>query len=395
MSDHALFSPSSAHRWVTCPGSLALEKDVPNISSAYADEGTTAHAVAAGILTAAIDNTSISGSSKDTNAEMVEHGIGWARLVTEIADGGEIFVERRVDFSSYIGQPSKDAFGTADAIILRSDGELVVVDFKFGMGVKVDAEENEQLMLYALGAYAEFSLTHEITSARLVISQPRLNHVSEWSTPVEYLEEFAKDAKAAARLARLCLATGTNAPEFLAPSEDACRFCRAKHKCPALSRQVYSTVFEDFDDLSKATATPPAEPTLDQKMSKVAVIEQWCKAIRAEVERTLFAGLAVPGWKLVQGKRGHRKWADEAVAEQTMKAMRLKRGEMYDYSLISPTSAEKIFADGNPRRWNKLAKLITQHDGKPSVAPAADKRPAFVATSSADAFEDETGSDLV
>jgi hypothetical protein len=125
-------------------------------------------------------------------------------------------------------------------------------------------------------------------------------------------------------------------------------------------------------------------------MDALDLIEGWCKAVRAEAERRLLRGDAVPGWKLVQGKAGNRGWVDEAeVTDLMKKSMRLRDDVMYDFSLISPTTAEKRAADGiiKPKQWAKLQGLITRSDGKPSVAPAADKRPALVIGKVEDAFD--------
>lgn len=390
MSEHALFSPSGAHRWISCPGSLALEKDIPNVSSVYADEGTTAHTLAANILLCEPLPSNIS-------REMLKHVEVYTDLVDELSLGHQLFVERRVDFSSYIDQPPEEAFGTSDAIILRNDGEIIIIDLKYGMGVRVDAEENEQLMLYALGALAEFSLTHEIKNVRLVVSQPRLNHVSEWCTTVEKLEAFARRAEDAAAWVKAILndvAGGLPVskiePDHFFPSEDACRFCRAKATCPALFNQVCEATDDMFEPVDKAQTI-----TLNEKMNKVGMLEQWAKAIRAEMEKELFAGAEFKDWKLVEGKRGHRKWIDAEAAEAAMKAMRLKKDEMYDYSIISPTEAEKRFEKNNPRKWSKLKGLYAQAQGRPSVAPRADKRPAYSPTSTADSFDNYEGNDLI
>jgi hypothetical protein len=132
-------------------------------------------------------------------------------------------------------------------------------------------------------------------------------------------------------------------------------------------------------------------------MAACDMIEKWIKAIRGAVEAELFAGRPVPGYKLVQGKKGNRKWANTEEAEATLKSMRLKMEEMYDLTLISPPKVEKIFGPNgsNPstKRWNKLQSLITQSEGSPSVAPESDSRAPLVIDHAA-AFVDETGSDL-
>jgi phosphopantothenoylcysteine synthetase/decarboxylase len=129
----------------------------------------------------------------------------------------------------------------------------------------------------------------------------------------------------------------------------------------------------DFTDLAVVDTAP-----LAAAMSRVDLVEQWCKAIRAEVERRLLNAEPVPGFKLVEGRKGNRAWADEKVAEAAMKSLRLTRDQMYDLKLISPTTAEKLLKKTAPAKWDKVNDLILRADGKPSVAPATDKRPEMV-----------------
>ena len=131
--------------------------------------------------------------------------------------------------------------------------------------------------------------------------------------------------------------------------------------------------------------------------SAVDLVEGWCKAVRAETERRLLAGMPVAGWKLVQGKQGNRAWTDPKVAEETLKTMRIKHELMYDYSVISPTAAEKLFKakEIGPRQWPALQQIITRSAGKPSVAPESDKREALVLRSADDFEAVGEGADLV
>jgi len=122
-------------------------------------------------------------------------------------------------------------------------------------------------------------------------------------------------------------------------------------------------------------------------MKATDLIEGWCKAVRAKVESELFAGHQVPGYKLVDGRQGARSWADENEAEKLLKSFRLKEAQMYDFKLISPTTAEKVLKVASPKRWTKAQALISRSDGKPSVAPESDKRPALVVKPTADEFE--------
>ena len=180
---------------------------------------------------------------------------------------------------------------------------------------------------------------------------------------------------------------------FLFPGEKQCRFCRAKSTCPALRAEVAGITHDaaSLDDFADLLPVPPDSQTGDNYLSiamgMVGLVEDWCKGIRAEVERRLLAGQEVKDFKLVEGKRGNRKWADEAAVENVMKSFRLRQDEMYDLSLISPTKAEKLLKS-NPKRWSKVQEHITQSAGKPSVAPVADPRPALDVQSVADDFRD-------
>ena len=227
-------------------------------------------------------------------------------------------------------------------------------------------ESNPQLNIYGLAAAREFSVMGDFKTIRTVIHQPRIGHVSERVQSIDVLNEFAGDVALAAVSAGL-----PDAP--LVPSTKGCRWCKAKATCPALAAEV-TEVFDAVD--------PDDVPTDDlaAAMNMVERIEGWCKAVRAETERRLLDGREVFGWKLVQGKRGNRAWTDKTAAEAILKGMRVPHDRMYDYSVISPTAADKLAKEGviGPRQWPKVQELITQAEGKPSVAPVSDKRPALV-----------------
>jgi hypothetical protein len=385
-----------------CPGSVSLESTMPDTSSKFADEGTAAHELAAWALEFGSDAVAylhllidVDGNEFEVDDDMAANVQIYLDSVREYAAGHELMVEQRVEFSDVVGVP--ESFGTSDAVILTADGqEIQVHDLKYGKGVRVDAERNEQLMLYALGALNEFGMVGDFKRVRMVIHQPRLAHVSEWDCTVEELQQFGQQARNCATRAMFVMEAVTD--NDLAPGEKQCRFCKAKATCPALRAEVSATVSpsidkatpDEFDNMMVAAPGKANDAEwLAACLSKADLIESWCKAVRAEAERRLLAGEDVPGFKLVEGRRGARKWTNDTEVEAALKAMRVKQEHMYDFSLISPTTAERLAKTEilGPRQWASLKDLITQSEGKPSVAPASDKRQAISLTPTADEFE--------
>lgn len=404
MTQHANLSPSGAHRWLHCAGSAALEATCPDESSDFADEGTAAHELANMALTSGNDTDAYLDRVITVNEKRWEVTLDMTENVQRYVDyvralGGECMVEQVLSIEAVTGEP--DAKGTSDAVVLIGD-ELVIVDLKYGRGVRVDAERNEQLAIYALAALDEFGFLGDFQRVRLVIVQPRLNHTSEWAVPVADLDVFRVNVATGAERCRAAIVYydkyGELHEKYMDPGEKQCRFCKAKAICPALTNHVLTTVADDFVDVTRPVA-PQIEQTTERTfdntvlgnlLGAVDLVETWCKAIRAKAEAELLAGNPVPGFKLVEGRRGARKWADPAEVEIALKAMRLKTEQIYDLSLISPTTAEKLHKAGDigPRQWPKLQALITQPDGKPSVAPATDKRPALAVEPTVDDFDD-------
>lgn len=374
MAKHALLSASGAHRWLECTPSAQLELQFPQSTSEYAEEGTAAHELCE--LTARYWLGEISeaeyenqrdelAKGKYYNAEMQECANDYAKFVAEktvaareTCEDAFTALEVRVDFSKYV----KDGFGTGDCIIV-SDNVLEIIDFKYGKGVRVEAAGNPQMKLYALGAYLEYNTLFDIDSVRMTIFQPRLSGVqsSDEITVKELLEWAEKYVKPRAKLAY------KGEGEF-APSEEVCKFCRAKAQCKARADKNLK-LFDEAPDILLLTPED-AGKILEQ----AGDIQSWLADLESLVSSTLLAGQPVEGWKMVEG-RSNRRFTDELKVVAAMKAAGYDESLLYERKLITLTQMEKDF--GKKAVAETLGELIVKPQGKPTLAPAKDKRPEF------------------
>lgn len=443
---HAVFSPSGMAANMACIGKLAMEHGLKSTSSSYADEGTCAHFLGAYCLAGGFNAEDYVGGGQSISlwrtadgeekegfdsdrpewyppyytVEITEvfaaHVQTYINHVRDYAQGQPIFVEQRLSIAEITGE--EDAEGTTDAGILLPD-EIVVVDLKFGQGDEVSAEGNKQEMTYALamlhefrGSRLPFTDDYQPSQVRLVISQPRISSApSEWVCSVKDLLAFGATVKSAARSAfeirdsfKDCKSDEMLVAKYLTPNEKSCKYCKAKRDsiCKALDNKVREIVGMDFEDLTKSNIEEHSRAVHDHKElgvkgSALPLIELWMSGVRAALERELQDNKNAPeviealGFKLVQGKRGNREWSNEEKAEMWL---RRKMGAKFCYKpqkLISPTEAFKAF-DKDAKETKALEKLVSQAEGKPSVAPIGDKRDPLVFV--AEVFEDLTGEDL-
>lgn len=413
---HSKLSASASDRWLACPGSIVLSAGLPDTSSEYADWGTAAHTVAEWTLregTRAEEyrgrRVTIGMKTIEVSSEMVDVVQTYVDNVREMAAGASLVAyEQEVSYADALFRKEDDAWGTADTVAVVG-GELQVHDLKTGYNA-VEAEDNSQLMLYALGALAKFGpvADEEITHVRLVIHQPRVQKAPvEHRIAVTELEEFRRRAASGAAsvsnaeaLARMPGGVEATWLQSFTKPGDHCRYCKAKPTCPTVRNAIVTTVFghepasvEEFEDLSVPSAAhikPADSAWLAAVYPKLDMIEDWCKSVLAEIERRLLAGESVPGTKIVQGRRGARAWTDKEAAEELLrKQFRLPIEDAYNMTVISPTDAEKLAKAGKigERQWKKAAALIVQPDGKLHVAPVSDKRPAVDVKPVEDEFE--------
>lgn len=379
MADHSLLSPSAAHRWSRCPASLVKGKDYPETTSEHAEDGRRAHDLAMLILT---------GQNTVSDAETSRFVSLYTDRVRKMSAGAVITMTEKEVPLVFLGPNEK---GTVDHGALLRGGELQVHDLKYGKGVQVFAKENEQLILYALGLYDLFSLLDDIKTVRLCIHQPRLDHYDEWVVTVEELEKWRKKLVRAAGRA-LSMFGLTEDLLVYSPGDKQCRWCLHKKNCEALAKHCTACIASDFDDpmadvKSLAMTTPVGR--MAYILKNLDLITKWAATMKEAALERLQKGEAIPGWKLVAGRAGNRKWSNEEEVEAIMKSMRLRVEEMYDMKLISPASAEKLLKK-NPRKWSRLRDLATRSEPAPTIAPEEDKRPALESGCTAESFEEES-----
>ena len=389
-SGHALLAPSAAHRWLECPASVPFGLQFPDgETSVYAEEGTLAHAAAECILRddkAGLDSVKRKILAGNFDPEIPEKVRKYTDYVTALRDSvhGELFVEQRLALTAITGE--EGARGTSDAVIL-APGELYVVDLKYGQGDKIDAPENPQLLIYAAAAYQAFSFA-DIERVTVAIVQPRLDHVSEWTLDLSDLLARADDVRKKAAVALAMLDAPEESWQFC-PGLKTCKYCRARGACRALAETCLSTAGMEILENSKTPGLVAAE--IGRILTQLPMIEKWADTMRETALSELMSGRDVPGWKLVSGREGNRKWADEKAAEKLLTGWKVPPADRYVKKVISPTGAEKLQKSGKitPEQWAELLPMITREAAKPALAPADDTRPAYRSTSAED-YPDET-----
>ena len=458
-TEHSLLSPSGAKKWMGCPAALVVEKCIPNESGQAAINGTSMHTVSEVVLNRIIAGEDhitaktykgcyvenqgkgpVKAAAKapkdailvtDDMVKQCDAYIDHWRPLLEVAEFVQL--EMRADLTRVLhkgyeidGEAIK-TFGTADMVMAmkKTDGTymLIVGDLKTGRH-KVEAKENKQLMLYALGLLRKLQKMYDITTVRLVIFQPYCGGASEWDISVEALEIFAKYAAKRAVAALDAFAKGKNnlTRADFRPSADACQWCRFAGQCSVRAKAAIDTMTpptatdEDLgDDVSIATEEEcknhdrnmarearkaarrakrgkkeaPAGAMTTEELKKaydgLETMRQHIKAIEAAVFKAVLAGDGEAlGLKLVAGREGARKWKDESEVIAVFTTARIKRDLMYKESLISPTDAEKVLKDEKPKVWAKLQDKITRAPAKPVLAPVDDPRPEWQEASDED-----------
>ena len=360
---HAKLSASSAHRWMNCNPSANLEREFADKSSEAAAEGSAAHALCEHKLRKALKQRSTRPTSKYDSDEMEMYTDSYLEFVLEQIEIAKqhcadpfVLIEQRLDFSCYV----PDGFGTGDCLIV-ADKLLHIIDFKYGLGVLVDAEANPQMMLYALGALRLFDALYDIDTISMTIFQPRRENVSTWTISVSELEEWAeKTLRPKAELAFKGEGEFNPGPW--------CTFCKAAVKCRARAEEKLVLAQYEF-------AKPPllTDEEIEDILSRLDDLTKWANEIAAYAQdAAINHGKQWNGYKLVEG-RSNRKYTDESavIAAATAAGYR----DIFKKSLIPITEMEKLM--GKKTFAEVLGGLVIKPQGKPTLVPASDKRPAI------------------
>lgn len=380
---HAKLSASGAKRWMTCPPSVRLEQDFEDRSSEAAEEGTAAHELSELYLQRHFEQitkrqfTVRYNKFKKENPwyseSMDEYVKGYVDVVIERANmafaqspDAMVLLEERLDFSAWV----PDGFGTGDVVIV-ADGIIEVIDLKYGKGVPVSAEGNPQMRLYALGAINGYGMLYEPGTVNMTIVQPRLDSVSTDTLTAEVLIGWAEiEVRPKAELA----AAGEG--EFC-PTEEACRFCKAKAVCTARADKNLEMVKYDFAKPDTLT-----HEEIGQVLMEAEELKRWASDVQAyALVQAENHGVRFPGWKLVEG-RSNRKYADEEAVEQALLAEGYDPETIYEpHKLLGITKLEKTI--GKKSFKELLADLVIKPAGKPTLVHESDKRPELNSVESA------------
>lgn len=385
---HAKLSASGAKRWLGCTMSPAMEDGIKDTTSVFAEEGTAAHSLAelklqfeTGKITKRTYTTRYNKFKKNNeyySPSMDDYVDEYVALVLEHLNelpDATIELEVRVDFSEWV----PEGFGTSDVCII-GDGIIEVIDLKYGKGIPVKAEQNPQIMLYGLGAYAAYDMIYDFETVRMTIVQPRLGDISTYELSVTDLLTWANEVvKPKAKLAM------NGEGEFF-PSEETCQWCKARAFCKARADKNLEIAKYEFEDPNSLSPND-----ISDILEQAKEIETWLKDVQEySLVQVRDHGEKIPGWKLVEG-RSNRKITDEEGLIFVLEANDYDDEDILKPRTLQPiTKLEKLIGK---KQFTELAgDLIIKPEGKPVLVRESDKRPEL--SSVASAKEDFEGAEL-
>ena len=364
MGNHALLSASSSHRWLNCPPSARLCEGYDDKGSNFAAEGSDAHSLCEFKLRKAL-GMEAKDPTEDLSwydAEMEESASGYAAFVMELVAEAKktcsdpvVLIEQRLDYSKYV----QSGFGTGDCVLI-ADGTLHIVDFKYGRGVLVEAEDNPQMKLYALGALEIFDCLYDIDTVSMTIYQPRRANVSTFTLTRQELLDWAET-----------VLVPTAELAYAGDGEyhcgEWCQFCKAKADCRERARANMELARYEFRQ-------PPllTDEEVEEILGKLDSLIDWASDIKDYALQAAISGKHWSGYKLVEG-RANRRYTDENAVVAAVKAAGY---DPYDEpKLLGVTAMTTLL--GRKQFNDILGGLITKPQGKPTLVPESDKRPAM------------------
>lgn len=376
--EHALLSASGAHRWLICTPSARLEEQFSDTTSEYAKEGTLAHEIAELKLRKYyIEPMSQSTFTRRLNKfkkhdlfqeEMLKHTDTYLEYLQSITlpmpFTPYVAIEQRIDYSAYV----PEGFGTVDCLIIGGD-TLYVTDFKYGKGVPVSAENNPQMMLYALGAYTKYNFLYPIKNVHMAIIQPRLYNISDWTCSIEELLAWGEEIKPIAQKAF------TGEGDYV-PGEH-CKFCRAKAQCRARAAKYLELDF----GMPKPSLLSNEE--IGEVLEKAIALEAWVKDLKDYALTEVLKGNDIPGWKAVEG-RTTRIFVDQDKAFEHLKQNGIDESLLYERVPLTVAKLEKQLGKKEFKSLLENAGFVEKSPGKPALVPASDKRQAITPSAERD-----------
>lgn len=376
---HAILSASSSHKWLVCTPSARLEAQFENEPSDYMKEGTLAHEIAEfklknyffGGITKRSFNAQMKKYEKEEfyDKEMQRHTDTYLEYVKNLALKSSIkpfvAIEQTIDFSNYV----PEGFGTADFLMILND-TLYIVDFKYGKGVAVSAEDNPQMKLYALGAFEQYRILYPISKIKMAIVQPRLESISEAEMPAGMLEMWGNV------VVRVQAEKAFKGEGEFKPGEH-CRFCKAKGTCRARSTEN----LKSYEEAKNTAILTNSE--LGQVLLKTEGLSEWVEDLRKQALSLILKGEDVQGYKAVEGK-SNRKIIDVDKAFEILKENGIEEALLYERKPVTLAALEKTV--GKKELVEAIGDYIIKPKGAPTLAKESDKRENYRESSAQEDF---------
>jgi hypothetical protein len=334
----------------------------PEQDTDFTREGTLAHEIAERVAAFPDDPGKTILWPQDFPTEMLDHACAYRNYIEELkhSDHAIVLLERRVDFSPWV----PDGFGTCDCIIIQDD-VLTIIDYKYGQGVPVSAYDNPQLKLYALGALNDYGFAVDVKEVEMHIFQPRINNISTFKMSVPDLIAWAD---------KIVKPTAAKAAKGKGEFKEGvhCTFCPHAGRCRKLANACKT--FVETHDLR--VAVPILTPfELAEALAMEPLITLWLRRVKAQALDSMLNGAEVPGYKVVEGKEGNRKWTDELEVLGRLETLGYMREDITETTLLSPAKMDKAL--GKKKVAELLDGYISREPGKPTIVPESDKRPAY------------------